>query len=93
MFDHFDRFASYLERHYKLKVDDIEPTSTPGYWRMKQPCGGRDVCPHPMHNFLFCEGPVRHTVYYRDLICRDKRGRFMPHYRTWKAARDRENEP
>lgn len=81
-----DRFASYLQIYHSLTPDDVEPTGTPGYWRIKQPCGGKGRCLSPLHYCLGYEGPIRHTIDYLDDY-RDEKGRFVSPYRTWKTCR------
>jgi hypothetical protein len=78
---------THLRRHHRgLTVADLEPTSTPGYWQIKTPCGGaRGGCPSELHGCLFNEGPTHHTISYRDPI-RGERGRFASPYRTWRTT-------
>lgn len=83
------RLVLYLSIHHRrsgLTPNDLEPTDTPGYWRILQPCGGRPVCHNALHGTLFNEGPVQHTISYFDPQ-RDQRGRFTSPYRTWQEAR------
>lgn len=80
-----DAFAWHLRIYYKLKPEDVEPTETPGYWQIKEPCGGqRGECSHPLHGFIGCEGSLHHTVSYRDSYRDHKTGRFVSQFRTWK---------
>lgn len=83
-----DAFAWYLDCIHRLAIEDIEPTETPGIWRIRQPCKGVGYCSSPLHSFLFCEGPVRHTIRHLD-SGRDSRGRFASPYLTWREHRRR----
>src|SRR5690349_14175549 len=57
--DALARLRMYLLWHHpSVQPEDLEPTSTPGYWRMKSPCSGRDGCSHPMHTAMFNEGGI-----------------------------------
>lgn len=80
------RFANYLKRHYGLTPDDVELAETPGYWVIKQPCGGRGKCSSPLHSFMFNEGPTQHTIEYLDDY-RGEKGRFISPHRTWRECR------
>ncbi len=82
--EHFER---YLMIHYNLKLDDIVPADVPGYWELREPCGGAGKCKHPVHTILFNEGPCRHTISYFDPP-RDTKGRFASPYRTWRKMRE-----
>ena len=79
-------FSDYLWYKHKLKPDDVEPTSSRGYWRIKRRCGGLGVCRHPIHRCIGNEGGVHHTIYYTDYN-RGKDGRFKPPYQTWNYFR------
>lgn len=84
--DLFAAFEWHLHSRHHLELDDVEPTETPGYWRIKEPCGGRaGGCREPLHTFLFNDEPTHHTVSYFDHY-RDVRGRWTSPYRTWQAA-------
>ena len=81
-------FESTLRIRYGLNPEDVEPTSTPGWWRIKEPCGGIEGgCRAPMHVYMFCGSPARHTVYYAEHGERDERGRWVRPYRVWEATR------
>ena len=67
-----------------LTLADVEIAAGPGYWRIKEPCGGRGACSSPMHQFFGCDGPTQHTVTFVDPPARDERGRFLSPYRTWR---------
>ena len=79
-FSHLDFF---LQIRYGLSVTDIEITETPGYWRIKIPCGGRGKCDHPLHGVMFNEGGCHHTVRYTD-AGRNRQGQFESPYKTWE---------
>jgi hypothetical protein len=79
-----------LERHlrmyYGIGADDVEPTDTPGYWRIKKVCGGKEGgCTHPLHGALFNDGPCHHTIAFRDK--QRVNGRFAGAYQTWDLHR------
>lgn len=81
-------FAWFLRWHYRLTPADVEPTEVPGYWRMKEPCGGAaGGCRALIHSALLNAGPTRHTISYTDPP-RDGHGRFASPYRTWRRARE-----
>lgn len=75
--------ASYLGTYYKLTLDEVETIDTPGYWRIKKPCGGVGQCKNLIHSCVGNEGPMQHTIQYRD--SRRENGRFVSPYRTWWA--------
>jgi len=90
MSDGFGPPADWLRRHYGARPEDFEPTNTPGYWQRRDACGGRaGGCGNELHSVLFQDGPVRHTVHYRDPGADPATGRFTSPYRTWRAARER----
>jgi len=72
--------------HHRVEsLDEVRRTKTPGYWERCEPCGGRaGGCRHPLHQCMFNEGPVRHTLSYFDPP-RDERGRWASPTRTWDA--------
>lgn len=79
-------FAWWLQTYYRVTPDEIEPTSTPGYWQHKTPCGGaRNGCREPIHGYVGNERAIRHTIQFLDSD-RDRNGRFLSPYRTWRAA-------
>lgn len=80
------RFAEFLLSRYGLKPDDVAPTDVPGYWEIKKECGGLGHCNSPIHSFMFCEAPTRHTIQYYDPR-RAKNGKLSSPYETWRAAR------
>lgn len=73
----------YFQTMYRCTLDDVVITSTPSYWEKQVPCGGQGFCRHPLHGFLFNEGPIRHTVSYFDRR-RDKQGRFVSPTHSWR---------
>lgn len=77
------RFIRYLQTYYNLSPEDVRPTGVRGYWEIIEPCGGQGVCRHPLHQTMFNDGPVRHTIEYRD-PSRDSCGRFCSPFQTWK---------
>lgn len=76
----------YLSTRYRCTRADIEPTDTPGYWRLKTPCGGKaGGCPEPIHRTLFNDGSLQHTIQFLDKPERHK-GRWKGRLTTWKRA-------
>lgn len=79
--------SSYLALRHHLTLDEVEPTPTQGYWRIRKACGGRaGGCNHPMHSTLFNETGCHHTVSYLD--SRRNGARFASPYRTWRFHRE-----
>lgn len=77
------RVASHMRMKYRVGLDEIEITDTPGYWRDKKP----KMHPgHPLHSCLDCDGPFRATYTYFDPS--RERGQFVSPTRTWAALRD-----
>ena len=56
----------FLRHRYHCKIIDIEITETPGYWQMKKPCQGKGHCKHPIHQTLFNESGMQHSIKYID---------------------------
>jgi hypothetical protein len=82
-----ERFAWFLQSRYRLSPADVEVVpEARGYWRRREPCGGRGVCREPSHSFMFYEGGTKHTIRYVDEVARDARGRFLSPYLTWCLA-------
>lgn len=77
--DLMEIFAVTLDRRYRAKLEDVEPTETPGYWKFRHTCGGRGLCQEPLHSFVFNEGGTQHTLQYHD----PGRDRFA----TWRLCR------
>lgn len=76
------RVDAHMRLHYRVSLDDLEQTDTPGYWRDKEP----KMHPgHPLHSCLFCDGPFRATYTYFDPP--RVGGRFASTTRTWAALR------
>lgn len=79
--------SSYLALYHHLTLDDVEPTETRGYWRIRKACGSRaGGCHHPLHGTLFNETECHHTASYLD--SRRNRARFASPYRTWQFHRE-----
>lgn len=77
------RLSHYLATRHRASLDDVEPTSTPGYWRYKRPCTG---CVHPLDGHFPTGCGITHTVSYFDAKDRDAQGRWLSPYRTWREA-------
>jgi hypothetical protein len=76
----------HLELYHRAKLEDFVPTRVKGYWQRKTPCGGaRGGCREPLHGCLFNEGPICHSVSYRDPT-RTPDGRWVSPFRTWRQA-------
>lgn len=74
--------------HSRLSVKDLEPTATPGYWRVRGGCPGGANCIHAFRGALgACEGSTPLTISYAEWGARDARGRYVDPYREWKQAR------
>lgn len=71
--------SKHMLIRYGMKMEELQITSTPGYWEDKEP---RMHPGHPLHTCLFCDGPFKATYTYLDPI-RDSNGRFASPYRTW----------
>jgi hypothetical protein len=82
----WEKFVFHLKLHYNLTPEEVEPGKSPGYWFIKEYCGGAGHCRNPIHGTLFNHGPMRHTVSYRDEPRDRKTGRWASPYRTWKEA-------
>jgi len=83
--DLFSRVAWHMRMKYRVEMQDIEITDTPGYWRDKEP----KIHPgHPLHACLGCEGPFRATYTFFDSP--RLKGRFASPTRTWAALRSRQ---
>ena len=78
--------AIRVERHmlmkYRVKMDEIEITDTPGYWQGKE---AKMHPGHPLHGCIGCNGPFRATYTYFDPP-REK-GKFASPTRTWAVLR------
>jgi hypothetical protein len=76
------RVASHMRVKYRVGMDEIEITDTPGYWRDKE----EKMHPgHPLHGCIGCNGLFRATYTYFDPP-REK-GRFASPTRPWAALR------
>lgn len=70
-----------------LDDPELEPTETPGYWRVKGGCPGGNNCRHAFRGVLGpCDGGTKLTRSYRDSY--RENGRFVSPYRTWRKARE-----
>lgn len=80
------RVDAIFQSRYRTTLADVDITDTPGYWKRREPCGGRGACREPIHGTLFNEGGIRHTLSYFDPV-RDEYGRFRSTTRTWSVLR------
>ena len=76
------RVAQNMRMKYRVSMQDIEITETPGYWRDKEP---RMHPGHPLHRCLGCDGPFQATYTYFDPP--RVNGRFASPTRTWARLR------
>lgn len=82
-----DSVAWHMRLKYRVEMDEIEITDTPGYWQDIEP----KMHPgHPLHRCIGCEGPFRATYTYFDSP--RIAGRFVSITRTWAALRAVEEE-
>ncbi len=81
-----ERVEQHMQTYYRKSLDDLEITDTPGYWRDKKLCGGREKCHAPIHQFIHCEGGIQHTYYFAE-YGRDKKGRFLRPFRAWEELK------
>ncbi len=76
------RVDTHMRLCYCVSLYDLEQTETPGYWQDKEP----KMHPgHPLHGFLFCDGPFRATYSYFDPP--RVNGQFASMTRTWAALK------
>lgn len=80
------RVAWHMRMKYRVEMQDIEITETPGYWRDKEPKMHHG---HPLHGCIGCDGPFRATYTYFDTP--REHGRFASPTRTWAALRANNN--
>ena len=86
--DALARLRMYLLWHHPtVQPEDLEPTATPGYWRTRVACSGRDGCDHPMHTALLSEDGVHHTIQFAEYGRREN-GKFVAPHRAWQTLRD-----
>lgn len=79
-----ERLSFHLKLHHPdLTVDDIEPTDTPGHWKIKGTFEEKEARRCPLHDCFFYEGSWPHTIQFRDPI--QVKGRFSSSYLTWRA--------
>ncbi len=83
----YERVQDHMLRMYRKKMEELEITDVPGYWKDKHPCKGAGACRHPMHAVMFCEAGTRHTYRFREND-RDSNGRFMRPFRAWEELRN-----
>lgn len=76
------RFLSFY--HPGVSPEDLERTTTRGYWRMKSPCGGAAHCSNPLHGFLGNSEGCQHTIAFTEHGKRVN-GRFVRPFRVWEA--------
>lgn len=84
LLDASKRVDAHMQLHYRTKLNDMEITDTPGYWRDKKPKAHRG---HPIHSCIGCEGPFKATYTYFDYP-RDSHGRFTNITKTWRIIKD-----
>jgi hypothetical protein len=85
----YKRVDDWMFLYYRKHLDDLEITDTPGYWREKEPCGGRaSGCRHPIHGCLFNSGATHHTVRFVELNCRGPDGRFISRHQSWRVLKE-----
>lgn len=76
------RVAWHMRMKYRVEMDEIEITDTPGYWQDKE----EKMHPgHPLHGCIGCNGPFRATYTYFDSSRIN--GRFASPTRTWAELR------
>lgn len=77
------RVTAHMLLHYRVRLDDLEISDVPGYWRDKEP----KIHPgHPLHGCLFNSGPFQATYTFFDEPRLN--GRFASRTRTWRALRE-----
>ncbi len=74
-----EKVREYFWLHYNVRLDDLEITSTPGYWQDKNPT-----------KYIYGR-PIKATYAYFDPR-RDKKGRFASPYRTWRILFEAEKK-
>ncbi len=77
----------HMIRHYRVSLDDLEQTDTPGYWQDKE---AKMHPGYPLHGCLGCDGPFRATYTYYDSS--RVNGRFASPTRTWKRLKEASSE-
>ena len=79
------RVADHFRYIYRVELQDLDISDTPGYWRDKELHQHPN---HPLHGFMFCEGPFKATYYYEDGTRDLKTGRFLSPHQTWRLIHD-----
>jgi hypothetical protein len=74
-----ERVAAHFATYYRVSMEDVEITETPGYWRDRE---AKMHPGHPLHGCLGNEGPFKAT--YRYLDQPRVNGRFASPTRTWR---------
>lgn len=74
-----------MRQRYRIGLDEMVTTSTPGYWQDKEP---KLHIGHPLHNCMFCDGPFKATYTFFDEGRLN--GRFVSPTASWKAIRESE---
>ena len=78
----------YFKLHYRTPLSALEIAETPGYWRDKEPCGGKRKCRALVHHYCIgWDNGIKHTYYYAENNARDSNGRFVSPHRAWKALK------
>lgn len=78
--DYYKKVDTYMWLYYGKRLDQLETTDVPGYWRDRDGCMYDKDC---YFDCKKCKGPYKSTYKYLDRG-RDKRGRFESKYKTWK---------
>lgn len=81
--DVFQRVDNAMRLRYRIGLDAMEITDTPGYWQDKQP---RLHPGHPLHGCLGCSGPFKATYSYFDTG--RERGKFVSPTKSWLKIRE-----
>ena len=76
------RVDAWMRLKYGIGLDQMDITSTPGYWQDKEP---KMHLGHPLHVCALCFGPFKATYTYFDP--RRENGRFVSRTRSWAAIR------
>lgn len=75
----------YLLYYHNLKIEDVEITNQPGYWKVKKGCPGGNKCRHAYRGALGpCKGGDELIIHFDEYGKRDKNGRFIDKFRVWK---------
>ena len=74
----------HFSAHWSISLDDLDISDARGYWKNKKKCCDSN------RKYSCIGGPncqIKHTYTYFDMDGRDKKGRFLSPYRTWRRAR------